>query len=327
MAGRGVGLDVVRNELTALEGQIEVTSTPGQGCRFSMLLPLTTAMTQVLMLRCGELTVAVPATMVERVRRISESDLAAAKADGFYLHGDLHLPMHWLGALLDHSADSAEPFGRNRPMVIIHSGKQRLALRVDETLGQQEAVIRHLGPQLSRVPGLVGMSMLASGSVALIYNPLTLAAEYGAAAGSAAMLRQPNLPARMAAPSGPLVLVVDDSLTVRRITQRLLLREGYRVVLAKDGIEALEQIGHELPRVVLSDIEMPRMDGYELVGQLRSVPRTQALPVVMITSRIADRHRVHAESLGVARYLGKPYTEDELLSAVAECLKQPVPAA
>ncbi|WP_418319219.1 Hpt domain-containing protein [Piscinibacter sakaiensis] len=327
MAGRGIGLDVVRNDLAALEGQIDVTSTPGQGCRFSMLLPLTTAMTQVLMLRCGELTVAVPATMVERVRRITAADLAAARADGFYLYGDLMLPMYWLGALLGHSADTSEDFGRSRPMVIVHSGKQRIALRVDETLGQQEAVIRPLGPQLSRLPGLVGMSMLASGSVALIYNPLALAAEYGALVFSGALPRHGGGAAPAAAVAGPLVLVVDDSLTVRRVTQRLLLREGYRVALAKDGIEALERIEQELPAVVLSDIEMPRMDGYELVGQLRSAERTRGLPVVMITSRIADRHRVHAESLGVARYLGKPYREDELLTAVADGVRQSAPGA
>ncbi len=319
-AGRGVGLDVVRNELMAIDGQIEVSSSPGQGCLFSMLLPLTTATTQVLMLRCGDLSVAVPATLVERVRRVSEDEWARAQAVGTYAYGEHMLPIFWLGALLLNSSGSTEPFGRTRPMVIVHSGKHRLALHVDEVLGQQEAVVKNLGPQLSRLPGLAGMSMLASGAVALIYNPITLAAEYAEAARGLAL--RPELPLQGIAAQMPLILVVDDSLTVRRVTQRLLLREGYRVGLAKDGLEALEQIAQDMPQLVLSDIEMPRMDGYELVEKLRANELTADLPVVMITSRIADKHRVFAESLGVARYLGKPYGEAELLGAVSECLQR-----
>ncbi len=319
-AGRGVGLDVVRTGLQAIDGQIEVSSVPGQGCHFSMRLPLTTATTQVLMLRCGDLSVAVPATLVERVRRISEDELAQAQALGHCSFGDHNLPFFWLGALLLHSAGSAETFGRSRPLVVLHSGKNRLALHVDEVLGQQEAVVKNLGPQLSRLPGLAGMSMLASGAVALIYNPLALVAEFADAARSLAMRPGPIVPLHGLAAQTPLILVVDDSLTVRRVTQRLLLREGYRVGLAKDGVEALELIAQDMPQLVLSDIEMPRMDGYELVEKLRGNELTMDLPVVMITSRIADKHRVHAESLGVARYLGKPYGEDELLSAVAQCL-------
>ena len=321
-AGRGVGLDVVRNELMAIDGQIEVSSSPGQGCVFSMLLPLTTATTQVLMLRCGELSVAVPATLVERVRRVTEDELAQALAVGSCADGDHRLPVFWLGALLLSSTGSTEPFGRTRPLVVVHSGKNRLALHVDEVLGQQEAVVKNLGPQLSRLPGLAGMSMLASGAVALIYNPISLAAEYADAARSLALRSGPMLPLQGISAQLPLILVVDDSLTVRRVTQRLLLREGYRVELAKDGIEALEQIAQGMPQLVLSDIEMPRMDGYELVEKLRANQLTADLPVVMITSRIADKHRVHAESLGVARYLGKPYGEGELLGAVRDCLQR-----
>jgi chemosensory pili system protein ChpA (sensor histidine kinase/response regulator) len=169
------------------------------------------------------------------------------------------------------------------------------------------------------------MTLLASGAVALIYNPVALATLYGesarAATQSAMRNEQPETPmAPMpgAAPAlAPLVLVVDDSLTVRRVTQRLLVREGYRVTLAKDGLDALERLADEVPKIVLSDIEMPRMDGFDLVRNLRADARWRDLPVIMITSRIAEKHREHAAELGVDHYLGKPYSEDDLLALIA----------
>jgi chemosensory pili system protein ChpA (sensor histidine kinase/response regulator) len=177
-------------------------------------------------------------------------------------------------------------------------------------------VVKHLGPQLSRLPGVAGMTVLASGAVALIYNPVALAAVYGAS--TLAWLRQAGeRAARQPVPTTPLVLVVDDSITVRRVTQRLLQREGYRVALAIDGAQALERMRDELPVAVLSDIEMPGMDGFELVQHMRADPQLRALPVIMITSRIADKHREHARQLGVDHYLGKPYAEETLLALVA----------
>jgi chemosensory pili system protein ChpA (sensor histidine kinase/response regulator) len=186
-------------------------------------------------------------------------------------------------------------------------------------------VVKNLGPQLSRLPGLAGITLLPSGAVALIYNPVALATLYGDAAREQARRRPGTVApeAPMAAePLAPLVLVVDDSLTVRRVTQRLLTREGYRVMLAKDGLDALDKLGEELPIVVLSDIEMPRMDGFDLVRNMRSDPRLAALPVIMITSRIAQKHRDYAAELGVNHYLGKPYSEELLLSLVAQHVQE-----
>ena len=204
-----------------------------------------------------------------------------------------------------------------------------MVLHVDEVLGNHEVVVKNLGPQLSRLPGLAGMTLLASGAVALIYNPVALATVYAEAArrATAAALQAPRAdapvpepagasPGAGAAPATPLVLVVDDSLTVRRVTQRLLVREGYRVALAKDGLEALERVAEERPTVVLSDIEMPRMDGFDLVRNLRGDAALASLPVIMITSRIAQKHRDYANELGVDHYLGKPYGEEELLSLI-----------
>ena len=182
-------------------------------------------------------------------------------------------------------------------------------------------VVKNLGPQLSRLPGLAGITLLPSGAVALIYNPVALASVYGGQAQALARsgVPVPGIVAAAAEPvRTPLVMVVDDSLTVRRVTQRLLVREGYRVALAKDGLDALEQLAAERPVVLLSDIEMPRMDGFDLVRNVRADARLTDLPVIMITSRIAQKHRDYAAELGVQHYLGKPYAEEELLSLVAQ---------
>ena len=336
LAGRGVGMDVVRSEVNAMGGRIETATAPGQGTSFKLVLPLTTAVTQVVMLRCGEATVAVPSTLIEIVRRATPQEIEQAYASGSYSLGDRLLPFFWLGALLQLSAAPSENVGRTRPVVVVRSAQQRVALHVDEVLGNQEVVVKNLGPQLSRLPGLAGMTLLASGAVALIYNPVALATLYGEAARAATLAAlqapqagAPMAPTAMAEPriaAAPLVLVVDDSLTVRRVTQRLLVREGYRVVLAKDGIEALERLAEERPQVVLSDIEMPRMDGFDLVRNIRGDVRLRDLPVIMITSRIAQKHRDYAAELGVDHYLGKPYSEEDLLALIGRYTTAASPA-
>ncbi|XDF36307.1 Hpt domain-containing protein [Paracidovorax avenae] len=334
LSGRGIGMDVVRSEVNALGGRVETTTEAGQGTSFRMVLPLTTAVTQVVMLRAGALTLGVPANLVEIVRRTGAGELDEAYRTGSFEDGVEALPFFWAGALLQSSASSQETSGRTRPVVILRSASQRIAMHVDEVLGNQEVVVKNLGPQLSRLPGLAGMSVLASGAVVLIYNPVALATVYGEqvrgqmAAPVPASLEAGSAPAVAAGAVGgggaltvpvaqvPLVLVVDDSITVRRVTQRLLKREGYRVALAADGLQALERLQEERPAVVLSDIEMPRMDGFDLARNIRADRELHELPIIMITSRIAQKHREHAAELGVNHYLGKPYSDEELLSLV-----------
>jgi chemosensory pili system protein ChpA (sensor histidine kinase/response regulator) len=327
LAGRGIGMDVVRAEVNAMGGRVETATAAGLGTSFKLILPLTTAVTQVVMLRCDETRVAVPSTLIEAVRRASPAEIGAAYASGLFdAGGDRPLPFFWLGALLQVSARPAESAGIARSVVVIRSAQQRVALHVDEVLGNQEVVVKNLGPQLSRLPGLAGITLLASGAVALIYNPVALATLYGEAAraatdaawrGRESAVAAPLSPSPSEAPTTPLVMVVDDSLTVRRVTQRLLQREGYRVVLAKDGLDALERLAEEVPQIVLSDIEMPRMDGFDLVRNMRADGRLRELPVIMITSRIAQKHRDYAAELGVDHYLGKPYSEEDLLALIA----------
>jgi chemosensory pili system protein ChpA (sensor histidine kinase/response regulator) len=280
------------------------------------------------MLRCGELQVAVPSTLVEVVSRAPNADIDQAYADGRYGYNDEALPFFWLASLL--LTDSAQHLrgdssaGRTQTVVVIRSAAQRVALHVDEVLGNQEVVVKNVGPQLARVPGLAGVTLLPSGAAALIYNPVALVALHGETARQ--RLAQSTRPgAGSTAENGtearaaraPMVLVVDDSLTVRRVTQRLLVREGYRVVTAKDGLDALEKLAQERPVVLLSDIEMPRMDGFDLLRNVRSMPSLAGLPVVMITSRTAQKHRDYAAQLGADHYLGKPYSEEALLALVA----------
>ncbi len=325
LAGRGIGMDVVRSEVNALGGRIETTSALGKGASFKLVLPLTTAVTQVVMIRIGEQSIGVPANMVEIVRRSPAKEVQQAYNSGIYDFAGEQLPFYWAGALLQSSTRSFEDQGKSLTVIVFRSAARRIAVHVDEVLGNQEVVVKNLGPQLARLPGLAGMSILASGAVVLIYNPVALSTVYGdlarsfsadsaqpevlEAAGNGASA--PSAPARI-----PLVLVVDDSITVRRVTQRLLQREGYRVTLAADGLQALEKLQDERPVIVLSDIEMPRMDGFDLARNIRADAKLKDLPIVMITSRIANKHREHAEQLGVNHYLGKPYSEEELLALV-----------
>jgi chemosensory pili system protein ChpA (sensor histidine kinase/response regulator) len=219
-------------------------------------------------------------------------------------------------------------------VLLLRSGPHRAAIHVDQLLGSQEIVVKNIGPQLARVPGVTGAAVLAGGETVLILNPVPLAqravlesvqsgtfAAISAATTAAPGTAKSNEP-RALRPGRPLgrqatVLVVDDSLTVRKITGRTLTREGYNVVVAKDGIEALERMQVRAPDVIVTDIEMPRMDGFDLTRNVRADPRLKNLPVIMITSRTADKHREHAAELGVTVFLGKPYEERELLDNIA----------
>ena len=339
LSGRGIGMDVVRSEVNAVGGRIETSTSAGQGTHFKLVLPLTTAVTQVVMLRAGNLSVGVPANVVETVRRATAKELQQAYNTGFLDVAGEQVPFFWSGALLQSSHNTSETQSKTTPVVVFRSASQRIALHVDEVLGNQEVVVKNLGPQLARLPGLAGMSVLASGAVVLIYNPVALATIYGEQARALSADRaEPHMLESAAghapeqavlapsAPKIPLILVVDDSITVRRVTQRLLQREGYRVAMAADGLQALERLQEERPTVVLTDIEMPRMDGFDLVRNIKADPRLRGLPIVMITSRIAGKHREHAKELGVDHYLGKPYSEDELMNLVRYYCNAEVPA-
>ena len=319
LAGRGVGMDVVRSEARTLGGRVAVDSTPGEGARFTIHLPLTLAVAQVVLVSAGGRTHAVPSTLVAQVQQVREADLAAAIQAGSIELGGQSLALHALPDLLGEHDDEARAAAgqRSTPVLILQGGSGRIALRVDEVQGNREVVVKNIGPQLSRVPGIVGATVLGSGEIVLILDPVVLAQQPG----DGVVRVKPAAQHQVRQARRPTVMVVDDSLTVRRVTQRLLEREGYRVKLAKDGVEALELFEGGAPDLMLVDIEMPRMDGFDLTRQVRGNEATKDIPIIMITSRTADKHRNVALGLGVNAYFGKPYQEPLLLAAIEELLK------
>jgi chemosensory pili system protein ChpA (sensor histidine kinase/response regulator) len=313
LAGRGIGMDVVKNEVTAIGGRVEVESTPGEGTTFTVYLPLTLAVTQAVLVRAAGSTLALPSATVEQVLRLKSEALAAHAAAGEVEFQERAYPLFGLAQLLGGSA-AASPGGYHS-VLLLRSGAQRIALHVDELLGNQEIVVKSIGPQLARVPGVSGATVLADGSIVLIANPVALTQRARGLSGEA------GLPAATPPISvQPVIMVVDDSLTVRKATGRLLEREGYQVITAKDGLDALEQMKYVMPSVLLVDIEMPRMDGFDLARQVRSDPVTRHVPIVVISSRTAEKHRNQAAQLGVNAFLGKPYSEAELLRHIADLL-------
>lgn len=308
VAGRGIGLDVVRNEIAAIGGRIRLESEPGRGTRFTIRLPSTLALAQVVLIEAGDQVYALPASMVTLVRELPDDDWHAVVAAGrLELEGEF-FPLRSLAEMTGQRPKPLE--GRYRVVLLLRSGDERVALRVDRLAGNAEVVVKGIGPQLARVAGVAGATVLGDGRVALILNPFALMERAPATAG--AMLEEASADER-----APRILVVDDSLTVRKITDRLLQREGYRVATAKDGVEAMEALQDEIPAVMLLDIEMPRMDGFEVLRHCRADARLRTLPIVMITSRTADKHRQHALELGADVYMGKPYQEEELLATLA----------
>ena len=318
IAGRGVGMDVVRNEITALGGRIEIGSTPGRGTTFTITLPLTLAVTQAVMLRAGLTTYAVPSVMIEQVQEYKAQPYAELVAKGEVVWKDNRYSLRSLLPLLG-EIDTPTP-ARQIPVLLLRSGLLRAAIRVDEIIGNREVVVKTIGPQLSRLPGVAGATVLGNGQVVLILNPVQLV-HRETTAESAAVTRAQKAEAVTelvveSSSGAPLVMVVDDSLTVRKITSRMLTREGYEVATAKDGVDALQQLQDIRPNCILLDVEMPRMDGFEFARNVRADDATRAIPIIMITSRTADKHRNHAIEIGVNEYMGKPYQEDQLLALI-----------
>jgi chemosensory pili system protein ChpA (sensor histidine kinase/response regulator) len=334
LAGRGVGMDVVRAELASFGGRISISSESGRGTRFTLYLPMTLAIAQVVLVGIGGRRYAIPAGMVEQVRRYRPSVLLAALTDGI-----IEIPpvgsivLRPLTQLL--GEETTPHLARQTPVVLLRSGDDRLAIAVDEVSSNQEVVVKSVGVQVARLAGILGATILGNGEIVLIINPvqlITRAPEPPAVFDVAPDARDEAKAAQkridhvmeLSTSTVPTLMVVDDSLTVRRVTQRLLERQGYTVLLAKDGVDALRQLQDTKPDIMLVDIEMPRMDGYDLTRNVRGNAQTASIPIIMITSRTAEKHRSMAIELGVNEYLGKPYQEDELLKFIKQYLAERV---
>jgi chemosensory pili system protein ChpA (sensor histidine kinase/response regulator) len=329
LAGRGVGMDVVANEIKQLGGSLSIESEAGKGSVFVLRLPFTLAVTQAILVRIGEATFAIPMTSVQGVARVSPDDLAARLADDepTFQYGNEEYGIHDLAELLG-LPPGLPAEGEQQPLLLTRAGDLRAAIRIDAVLGSREIVVKSVGPQISSVPGLLGATIMGDGSVLIILDLAPLVRhgitrrQHRIADGLSAV----QAPVIEEVRVRPLVMVVDDSITMRKVTGRVLERHEYDVSTAKDGIDAIEKLHERVPDLMLLDIEMPRMDGYELAMHMKADPRLRDVPIIMITSRSGDKHRQRAFDIGVDRYLGKPYQEAELLVQISEVLEQRVGA-
>jgi len=309
-AGRGVGMDVVVNEIKKLGGALFTESQPGQGVKFTIRLPFTLAITQALIVRTGEELYALPLPSVEGVARVPRSEVQkhlAEETPTFNYGGQVYRFQH-LGAFVG-GGPSVLPEGDvSVPLILIRAGEHSTAIVPDELVGSREMVVKSVGPQISTIRGISGATILGDGRIVIILD-------MGALVRSEWRDRS-QLEAGPKQDRRTFALVVDDSITVRRVTQRLLERNGMRVMTAKDGVDALSILQEHVPDVILLDIEMPRMDGYELATHVRADTRLADIPIVMVTSRVGEKHRARAIEIGVNDYLGKPYQENQLLDAI-----------
>jgi chemosensory pili system protein ChpA (sensor histidine kinase/response regulator) len=310
-AGRGVGMDVVVNEVKRLGGALQMDSTAGHGTRFTIRLPFTLAVSQALIVRTGAELYALPLPTVESVVRLTRAEVQRYLTDETptFEYGGQRYRFQHLGVFVGGPPSQLPETEVPVAVILIRAGDSSTALVTDELVGSREIVVKNVGPQVSGIRGIAGATILGDGRIVIILDMGTLVR------GDWRSRLQPES-AIDRSDRRTFALVVDDSITVRRVTQRLLERNGMRVMTAKDGVDALAILEDHLPDVILLDIEMPRMDGYEVAAFVRGDERLKDIPIVMITSRVGEKHRARAIELGVNDYLGKPYQENQLLDAI-----------
>ena len=319
ISGRGVGMDVVRSEIKQLGGSVDINSQRGQGTRFEIRLPFTVSVNRALMVSIGGEVYAVPLNNIEGIVRVSPYELEEYyQEDGpDFEYAGQNYQIQYMGQLLGVAHPHLESSTEQRPVLLVRNADQPTAVQVDGLMGSREVVVKSLGPQFAAVPGLSGATVLGDGSVVIIVDMLA-----SLRASSARQLASGEQDFALQDSGEKRVMVVDDSVTVRKVTSRLLQRQRMEVLLARDGMDAVTQLQDMelLPDVILLDIEMPRMDGFEVAGRLRSNPRLQNIPIIMISSRTGSKHRQRAEGLGIDAFLGKPYQEMQLLKTIDDVL-------
>ncbi len=318
VSGRGVGMDVVHSEVKQLGGSMAVDTERGKGTTFIIRLPLTLSITQALMVYVGEQQFAVPLGSVSNIIECTSEQLnrLAVGKNPLLNYNDKLYSFMSLGARL--GIPSSGRNGRKIPVLLARAGNREVAIQVDGLGGTREIVVKALGPQLSAIKGLAGATIMGDGRVVLI---LDVSGLWYAEDALHVEHHPPLAPAPAAEPrTRPVIMVVDDSLTVRKVTGKHLQKRGFDVMVAKDGLDAVEQLRTRVPDLMLVDIEMPRMDGYELTGRVRAEAGLKHIPIIMITSRAGEKHRTRALELGVDIYMSKPYQEDELFRNIDNLL-------
>ena len=324
ISGRGVGLDVVNSEVRQCGGRVEIETSAGLGTQFTIVLPFTLSVNRALMINVTGDHYALSLNSIDGVHFMPRSAVDEAVANGNVInHVGVDYELCYLGTLLNPEIlKRPDSLNEDAALVLFHSDNRRFAVQVDEIIGTKEIVVKTLGSQFSSVPGLGGATILSDGQVVVIIDLNELA--------RVSIVDLPRIgqnddkalaqDSRSSNEISPSILVVDDSVTVRKVTSRILRRQGYRVLTAKDGIEALKAMQDEIPAVMLLDIEMPRMDGFEVATRVRASEELSNIPIIMITSRTGDKHRQRAMELGVDHYMGKPYQEEHLLETLDELL-------
>lgn len=321
VAGRGVGMDVVDSEIKQLGGTLEIASQPGKGSSFIIRLPMTLSISRVLLITVGGVTYAIPLLNITGIMRIShdEREKLYQQDRRSYRWLNEEYDLLNMGEVLGTGQSNASN-GKKQPLLLVHSGDVRVALEVDELIGNREIVVKPLGRQFATLHELSGATILGDGSVVLILEiPALIRSGLMKVHDEAGTVTAPVVQ-EVQEDTRPTIMVVDDSITVRKVTTRLLERNDMHPVTAKDGVDALTVLEETVPDVMLLDIEMPRMDGYELATHMRNDSRYKHVPIIMITSRGGEKHKQRAMEIGVNRYLGKPFQEDELLQNINELL-------
>ena len=325
ISGRGVGLDVVQSEIKSLGGHVSVSSELGKGTVFTIRVPTTVAVSDALMVKVGDQQYAISLAQIDRIVRIAPTTLESyfnSKDDYFKIDG-ANYKLRYLSEFVGNQPiPRLNNVGHSLPVLLIKGNSgQTIALLVDQLVGSRaQIVVKPIGQQFANVGVVAGATILGDGQVCLILDGQNVARQIQATQRVKQLNDQRdgsrNSNARR------LVMIVDDSVTVRKVTSRLLERQGYDIVTAKDGVDAIEQLENVRPDLMLLDIEMPRMDGFEVTNLVRHHDIHRDLPIIMITSRTGEKHRERAFSLGVTHYMGKPFQEAELLANIQQLIAE-----
>ena len=321
LAGRGIGMDAVKADIMSLGGALKVTTQSGSGTVVTMAFPKSSSTVQVVQVSDGNQHFALPSAMVEQVVTLPAAIAKQTMTESYFEWQGKKIPLCSLNNLI-HEPELSSPANGRISILILHQLDHCLAVKVKEVHGHHEVIVKQPCTQLVGMPGLMGAALLPDGDVLLVMNLLQLHTHLATRS-----LPKPAVVLPVTKTTNPLIMVVDDSLTVRRVSQRMLEKYGYCVELAKNGAHALEILRELTPAAILLDIEMPTMDGFELLSRLRADERFYSLPVAMITSRMAERHREHAMQLGANAYFGKPYREQEVVDWLSQSLSARKPTS
>ncbi len=320
ISGRGVGMDVVSTELKQLGGHIEIHTEEDKGTEFEIRLPFTLSVNRALMINVGEEQYAIPLNTLEGIVRLSPFELESHYSgdDQGLEYAGRRYQLRYLGDLLHGREPRLANVTHELPVLLIRSGDTGIAIQVDSLVASREIVVKSLGAQFAGLRGISGATILGDGRVVVILDPVGLSLGHT----RQQMTDRSQTPAPVVEEENNLIMVVDDSVTVRKVTGRLLKRNGYRTVFARDGVEAMALLQEHKPAAMLLDIEMPRMDGFEVATAVRNDPELRDTPIIMITSRTGEKHRQRAEEIGVNEYLGKPFQEGVLLETIGVFAKR-----